>query len=385
MVKAVREGQGLRAAARTFNVSHATVKMWVARAKGRRLECVDFGDRPSGPREPANRTPKALEARVVRLRRSLKSSSALGEHGASAILRTLRECSAGAVPCERTITRILERNGQLDGRQRSRFPAPPKGWYLPPVACNQVELDSFDVVEDLKIAGGSMFSVLTGVSLLGGMVAAWPAVAISAKFIVERLPEHWRRHGLPGYAQFDNDTRFQGTHRVAGVFGRVVRMCLQAGVTPVFAPPRETGFQASVESHNGKWQRNVWDRFEYRRLSEVVRRSERYVEAHRARNGARIEGAPARGRLAGGFEVNLSKPLSGRVIYIRRTNGEGVVNVVGKLHATRTDWQHRLVRCEVDFDEERLRIYALRRKAPETQPLLKEYSWKRPVKAFLGD
>ena len=56
---------------------------------------------------------------------------------------------------------------------------------------------------------------------------------------MEALIEHWRQHGLPDYAQFDNDTVFQGAHQWPDTFGRVTRLCLQLGVTPVFTPPRE--------------------------------------------------------------------------------------------------------------------------------------------------
>jgi hypothetical protein len=385
MVKAVRGGMGVRATARRFKVSHGTVKTWVERARGKRLERVDFSDRSSGPHKPANRTSKRLEAKILKLRGELKLKSALGEHGAAAILLALCASTQKPVPCARTIGRILGRNGQLDARQRKRFPAPPKGWYLPDVAENKVELDSFDVVEDLKIEGGPLVCVLTGVSLWGGQVAAWPAESVSSNFIVVKMQEHWQKNGLPGYAQFDNDTRFQGTHRVAGSYGRVIRMCLQAGVTPVFAPPRETGFQAAVESHNGKWQEKVWARFKHGSLAELRRCSERYLEAHKERTATRREQAPEREKLAEGFELDLSKALSGRVIYIRRTDGEGVVNVAGRRCKTAGHWQNRLVRCEVDFDAEQIRIYALRRKAPEAQPLLKKCAWKRPEKVFRGD
>jgi hypothetical protein len=62
---------------------------------------------------------------------------------------------------------------------------------------------------------------------------------------------------LPRYAPFDNDMIFQGTHRYADALGRVTRACLSLGVVPVFVPPREMGFQATMESYNGWWQARV--------------------------------------------------------------------------------------------------------------------------------
>jgi hypothetical protein len=84
--------------------------------------------------------------------------------------------------------------------------------------------------------------VLNGVSLLGGLCASWPMGGATAKGVVDRMLEHWRAFGLPGYAQFDNGTVFHGAHVWPDSFGRVTRTCLGLGVTPVFAPPRETIF-----------------------------------------------------------------------------------------------------------------------------------------------
>ena len=49
MVAAVRRGQPLRAAAKKFSVGVATVAHWVERAKGQRLDRVDFSDRSRAP------------------------------------------------------------------------------------------------------------------------------------------------------------------------------------------------------------------------------------------------------------------------------------------------------------------------------------------------
>ena len=96
------------------------------------------------------------------------------------------------------------------------------------------------------------------------------------------LTEHWRAVGLPGSAQFDNDMIFHGTHRYPDALGRVIRLCLSLSVVPVFVPPRETGFQAMIESYNGWWQARVWVRFHHQNLQDVQQRSSRHVQAVRA-------------------------------------------------------------------------------------------------------
>ena len=147
------------------------------------------------------------------MRTELGQCSDLGFHGAEAIHEALKARKVEPLPSVRTIHRILERRGALDGQRRIRRPAPPPGWHRPEVASKRRELDGFDGVEGLVIQGGPQVEVLNGISLHGGWAASWPREArVTAKVVVASLVEHWRAFGLPGSAQFDNDTIFQGPH-----------------------------------------------------------------------------------------------------------------------------------------------------------------------------
>src|SRR5262249_60713989 len=113
---------------------------------------------------------------------ALERDSGLGFHGADAIHKILKGRQVEPLPSVRTINRILERRGALDGQKRTRRPAPPPGWYLPEVASKRRELDSFDVVEGLVIKGGPQVEVLNGMSLHCGLAASWPVEAsVTAK------------------------------------------------------------------------------------------------------------------------------------------------------------------------------------------------------------
>jgi hypothetical protein len=382
MVAAARRGTPLRQVARRFRVALSTVQFWVARAGDRRLDRVDWADRPDGPRRPANRSPHDLEDLVLTLRGELKDHSDLGEFGAAAIHRALQARGMEALPSVRTIGRILERRGAWDGRRRVRRPAPPVGWYLPEVAARQAELDSFDIVEGLVIQGGTHVEVFNGLSLHGGLAVSWPMALVSAKAAADALVEHWRAVGLPAYAQFDNDTIFQGPHQHADVVGRVMRLCLSLGVVPVFAPPRETGFQAAIENFNGRWQAKVWARFTHESLAGVQAQSGKFIVASRLRAAARIEAAPRRRPFPPGWRLNLQTHPRGRIIFLRRTGEQGAVEVLGHRFEVAATWPHRLVRAEVDLDAGHIRFFALRRREPAHQQLLREITYKLPRRRF---
>jgi putative transposase len=353
-------------------VSQSTVHHWVHHAHGQRLDRVDWHDRPHTPRTPT-RTDPAIEDLVLTVRTELERDSDLGFHGADAIREALTGRQVAPLPSVRTINRILERRGALDGQRRTRRPAPPPGWHLLEVASKRQELDSFDVVEGLVIKGGPQIEVLNGVSLHGGLAGSWPVQAsVTSKIVVASLIEHWRAFGLPGYAQFDNDTIFQGPHTHPDVVGRVSRLCLSLGVVPVFVVPHEFGFQSMIENYNGTWQAKVWARFEHGSLPDLQGHSRRYVTALRRHRADRIESAPQRRAFPTPWRLNLQSRLRGRIMYLRRTSAVGTVDVLGRSFEVDAHWLNRLVRVEVDLDGDKIRIYRLRRREPQDQPLLKD-------------
>ena len=382
MVAAVRDGASMRSVARAHDVSLATVQWWLRRAGQRPLEDVDWRDHAPIPGR-TRRTESPVENSVLVVRRELKETSDLGEYGALAIHRELAARGHVAVPSVRTIGRILERRGALDGRRRLRRPPPPPGWYLPDCGEGRAELDSFDIIEGLTLEGGLRLEVLNVVSLHGGLPGSWPQPLVTAKTAVEALLEHWRQFGLPGYAQFDNDTIFQGSHHGQDSLGRVVRTCLRLGVTPVFAPPQESGFQAAVENVNGRWQAKVWARFYHASLAALHECSRRYIRAYRQRAAARIEAAPARRPFPAAWQPDLQAHPVGTVIFIRRSSEAGTVSLLGRTFGVDALWPHRLVRCDMNLNAQTIRFHALRRREPHHQPLLHEAPYSFPRRRFL--
>ena len=223
----------MRAVARLHQVSLFTVQWWVRRAGDLSLEEVDWSNRSPLPAR-SGRTAPAIEDLVLMLRRELRERSALGEYGAKAIYSELVARRHAAVPSLRTIGRILERRGALDGGRRIRRNPPPAGWYLPEVAAGRAELDSFDIVEGLALEGGLRVEVLNAVSLRGGLPGAWPQRLVTAKthgagafaalasVWAARLRAVRQRHHLPRQPQRSRlagprDTDLLATGRNSGV------------------------------------------------------------------------------------------------------------------------------------------------------------------------
>jgi hypothetical protein len=378
---AVRRGKSIRSVAQTFHVSKTTVERWCNHAKDQRLDRVDWNSQINEPIAVSNRTSNGVEQCILSLRKQLKEESALGEHGADAILNEMQQRQCPHPPSRATVNRILKRHGVLDGRRRKRFPPPPPGWYLKPLSKKLAELDQFDYVEDLCIKGGTIFNVLNAISLYGGLTASYPMSRMTAENTVRKMIEHWREVGLPDYAQFDNSMVFQGAV-LPDTIGKVIRCCLSLNVIPVFAPPKETGFQASVESYNGRWQRAVWERFKFDNLTAVQKQSERYVEALRNKNQKRQEAAPTRLPFPKNWKLDYSIKPKGRIIFIRRSTDNEYVEAMGHWWKVPGAGAHKLIRIDVNLTKGTMTFYRIRRKEPKIHQLLATAKYKLPNRKF---
>ena len=382
MVEAVRQGQSLRSVAKAFGVSLCALQHWVERAEGEALDSVHWNNNKPGPKQAPRRCSEEFEDKVLEVRHYLREQDALGYYGAAAVREHLLELGLGEVPSERTINRILERRGAFDGTRRKRFPPPPAGWYLPDVAQGDAEVDIWDRVEGLVIRAGPQVEVLNVTSVHGRLVGSWPKEGFTAALARKCLLEHWQRWGLPDYAQFDNDTLFQGPHQHADAIGSVSRLCLSLAIVPVFVPPAEFGFQSAIENSNGDWQTHVWQRFLHERLAGLVAQSDLYTTRHQARTAWRRETAPERRPSPDNWLLDLQAHPSGQMVFLRRSNDHGEVSFLGHTFSVDAHWTQRLVRCQVHLDEGLIRLFGLRRRTPQVQPLLAELPYQLPRRRF---
>ena len=99
-------------------------------------------------------------------------------------------------------------------------------------------------------------------------------------------------------------------------------------------------------------------------------------------DAARIEAGPDRRTFPAGWTLNLKKRPSGRLVYLRRSNPNSAVTLLGKTWPLGQVWPNRLVRCEVDLDKNKIRFFTLRRKEPTSQPQILEVDYRLPNRGF---
>jgi putative transposase len=293
-----------------------------------------------------------LERTILSIRRRLQAHATPATRycliGAPAILAELKTLGVRPLPCERTIERVLQRNGLTAPRVRLA-PLLPRQEYPGPQGRASNELHEVDLVGPIYLQGsGHRYYIWVGKDAFDGAACLRLAESRKMDEVLGFLGECWKDLGRPVQVQFDNARELAGWGTWARTLSRVIRLCLRFGVSPVFIPEGEPQFNGSVENFNGWFQGPLFDR-RFQRPGDLRRELARLQEAVNTqhvhprlggqtpaqhRQGLRLQKLPA------SFVVPTGRlPLAaGRVTFLRRVSVSGTVTVlsqtfrVGKRH-----------------------------------------------------
>jgi hypothetical protein len=347
----------LRLAGRSVNSSCTAlgrVKAWFHKWWGRYLQAGPEGlyDLTRANHHVAQRISPELERTILSIRRRLQAHASPATRysltGATAIRAELKSLAIRPLPCERTIERILERNGLTAPRVRLAPLLPRQEWPGPQARASN-ELHEVDLVGPIYLKGRShRYYIWIGKDAFDGAVCLRLAYSRRMDEVLWFLGECWKDLGRPEQVQFDNARELSGWGPAARTLSRVIRLCLRFGISPVFIPAGEPQFNGGVENFNGWFQPRLFDR-RYNRPCDLRRELARLQEAVNTQHvhprlGGQTPAQHRRGlrlqKLPTSFEVPTGKlPLAaGRVSFIRRVSVAGTVTVlsqsfrVGKRH-----------------------------------------------------
>jgi putative transposase len=303
-------------------------------------------------RHVAPRISPELERAILSVRRRLQAHAAPATRyslvGATAILAELKALGIRSLPCERTVERVLERNGLTAPRVRLA-PLLPRQEYPGPQARASNELHEIDLVGPVYLKGRKQrYYIWACKDAFDGAVCLRLAESRRMDEVLAFLGECWKDLGRPEQAQFDNARELCGWGPAARRLCRVIRLCLRFGVSPVFIPEGEPQYNGSVENFNGWFQPRLFDR-RFKRPCDLRRELARLQEAVNTQHvhprlGGKTAAAHRRGlrlqKLPASFQVPTDRqPLAaGRVTFLRRVSAAGTVTVlsqtfrVGKRH-----------------------------------------------------
>src|SRR6516165_1516141 len=292
----------------------------------------------------AQRIPPELERTILSIRRRLQAHATPATRyrliGAGAILAELKSLGARPLPCERTIARVLERNGLTAPRVRLA-PLLPRQDYPGPQARASNELHEVDLVGPIYLQGsGHRYYIWVCKDAFDGAVCLRLADSRRMDEVLWFLGECWKDLGRPEQVQFDNARELAGWGQSAWALSRVIRLCLRYGVSPVFIPEGEPQFNGSVENFNGWFQEPLFQR-RFKRPGDLRRELRRLQEAVNTQHvHPRLGGqTPAQHRrslrlqkLPASCVVPTGRlPLSsGRITFIRRVSAAGTITLLSQ-------------------------------------------------------
>jgi transposase InsO family protein len=303
-------------------------------------------------RHVAQRIAPELERAILSIRRRLQAHATPATRyalvGAPAIRAELKALDIRPLPCERTIERVLQRNGLTAPRVRLA-PLLPRQEYPGPQARASNELHEVDLVGPIYLQGrGHRYYIWVCKDAFDGAVCLRLAYSRRMDEVLWFLGACWKDLGRPEQVQFDNARELAGWGPAARTLCRVIRLCLRFGVGPVFIPAGEPQCNGSVENFNGWFQEPLWQRRfgrpgdlrrELARLQEAVNTQHVHprlggLTPAQHRRGLRLQKLPA------SFVVPTTRLAlsAGRVTFLRRVTTAGTVTVlsqtfrVGKRH-----------------------------------------------------
>jgi putative transposase len=246
--------------ARKLQRSRRWVHRWISRYEPDAPN-VSLQDHSRAPKHIGWTYPEWIKRMVIRIRqereRGKRAKYQYALVSAQAIYYELRDLHISPLPSPRTIHLWLKQAGRIVER-KARKPPNPTYPVLPCRAVNDVQELDFKGPFYLQDHAHKYYLV----ALRDKMSKKTALAALTNKgmdAILDFLVSAWQKMGCPKRLKMDNCLDFRGSNLYPRSPSKLVRVCLDLGVRPVFIPLREPWRNGVVENLNG-----LLDRFLFR-------------------------------------------------------------------------------------------------------------------------
>jgi IS30 family transposase len=246
--------------ARKLQRSRPWVDRWLERYRAEAPR-LSLQDRSKAPKHRRCAYPERIKGMAVQIREAREEGQRAKYQyalvSAQAIYYELQELGISPLPSARTIHRWLKRAGRIPER-RSQKASNPTYPVLPCQAVNDVQ--ELDFKGPFYLQDHAHKYYLVALRDKWSKKTALRALANkSMDAILDFLVSAWQTLGCPRYLKMDNCLDFRGSNRHPRALSKLMRVCLDLGVQPVFIPICEPWRNGVVENLNG-----LLDRFLFR-------------------------------------------------------------------------------------------------------------------------
>ncbi|MBU0484864.1 MAG: DDE-type integrase/transposase/recombinase [Proteobacteria bacterium] len=312
------------------------------------------------------RTPSEIEEIVKMIRLNLYNQGLFC--GAQAILWELEDLGVKPLPSNRTVNRILNRNG-LTHRRTGKYEA--KGIAYPGLSSlipNQTH--QADLVGPCYLKGPIRFYSLNIIDTATVRCGLHPALSKSGQAIIDGLWLIWKRMGIPNHIQIDNAMSFFGSPTHPRGMGPLIRLCLHNGVEPWFIPMSEPWRNGMIESFNDRYQQMFLAKQVMLSMSDLETSSLGFEQRHNSKyRYSKIGGkTPLRALAASATKLRfpengapprhrLNKPITGRYHLVRLIRRDTKINIFGELFRVPPELMYEYVVATIDVKDQKLQLF----------------------------
>lgn len=312
-----------------------------------------------------------MERTILTIRKRLESTyhpqTRYALIGASTIQAELKALHIRAVPCARTIERVLQRNGVTLPRVRlAHFLS--THVYPTPQVQDSNQLHQVDLVGPIYLKGQKQrYYIFVCKDVFDGAVCLKLGRSRKMEAVLDFLGDCWKTLGRPKQMQFDNAREYLGWGPAARYLSRMIRLCLRFEVEPIFIPPARPQYNGSVENFNGWFQPRLFQRH-FTRISALKRELHRLQETVNAQHVQRRLGGltPEQYRRRKKLQklpprfVVPTEPLpvaAGRVTFIRQVTRQGDIHLLSQTYRVGKRLKGQYLKVVLDTQRAQLTVY----------------------------
>jgi putative transposase len=355
--------------ARKLQRSRPWVDRWIDRYRAEAPQ-LSLQDRSRAPKQRRCAYPERIRRMVVQMREAREQGQRAKYQyalvSAQAIYYELQELGLSPLPSSRTIHRWLKQAGRIPQRRLQKGP----NLTYPVLPCQAVnDVQELDFKGPFYLQDHSHKYYLVALRDKWSKRTALRALANKGMdAILDFLVSAWQKLGCPMHLKMDNCLDFRGSNRHPRALSKLMRVCLDLGVQPVFIPICEPWRNGVVENLNG-----LLDRFLFRtktfetekHIHQAVQRMETTINTtHRLSTlqGKTPQEFTAHARLRYppvdyDWRTRNLRLLKGKVTFIRFVRKSGRITVTAKdkfLIGKKYKWHY--VMAVVDVARKRLNV-----------------------------
>ncbi len=246
--------------ARMLHRSRPWVDRWIERYRAEAPR-LSLQDRSRAPKQRRCAYPDRIKRMVLQIREEREQGQRAKYQyaliSAQAIYYELHDLDISRLPSPRTIHGWLKEAGRIPERRSQKAPNPT----YPVLPCQAVnDVQELDFKGPFYLRDHAHKYYLVALRDKWSKKTALQALANkSMDAILDFLVSTWQTMGCPRYLKMDNCLDFRGSNRHPRASSKLMRVCLDLGVQPVFIPICEPWRNGVVENLNG-----LLDRFLFR-------------------------------------------------------------------------------------------------------------------------